>query len=394
MFRSLCSLGLITAFVLGAVALPTANLPADDIVPGWRQADRHNPFSPRYVNFQPRGGITRIGVGTWGVTGGGFGGWGFGNSLVVGPGYSTWGWPGWNAGGLWGPNYQLSYGFNVPVVAAPWGGVPFGGPVFGGGWGAPWGQPVWFPNGGCFWRGPVVLPPIVLPAEQLYGLGPVLRMTGVLNPPAPLVGGIDQAPPAVDAAAVEPPRPKIRKSNATARERAWKFMGFGDAHFQKLAFRAAYERYVNAISSAPDVVDGHLRKAQTLVAMNNYPMAFEAFKKALKLHPDWANAGFTLVDLYGADNAFTQKAHREALEQAFADNPGDAALPFLIAMQYLFDGQKDRALEFLDQAKRLAGEDLAGENFAAGGLPDPPLPAAGDAPAAAPPRPMPPPDVD
>jgi tetratricopeptide (TPR) repeat protein len=143
-----------------------------------------------------------------------------------------------------------------------------------------------------------------------------------------------------------------------------------------------------------------LRKAQTLVAIGNYPLAVETFKKALLLHPAWANCGFTLDELYGPDNAFAKKAHREALEEAFAESPGDAALPFLIGMQYLYDGQKEKALEFFTQAKQLGGEGLgpngigdnaannnAAEDNAGDFLPPPPAPAAA-------PQPMPPPDAD
>ncbi len=227
-----------------------ADPPHRPLVPGLRQAEIHNPASPRYVDMQPLG-VLRRGADqhrhtTLHVAAGiGLGHFHAGLGL---PCYGGWPW-GWNAGYLYPGWGYGGYGYY--------------------GW----------------------LPPLVLPAEQLYGPGPIRRMLAealvpLLPPPilpgdAALIGlpPAGNAAPAAAAAAqgpaVQPAQqaPKVRAANAESRARALRFIELGDRHFQQQDFRAAYERYKLAAQAAPDLVEAHLRKGQCLLALRHFDAA-------------------------------------------------------------------------------------------------------------------------
>ncbi len=272
----------------------------------------------------------------WGVSGWGSPGWGWGSP--------SWGWgsPGWG----WGPR--------------PWGGWPYGGWPYGG-WRRPW-----------FRTGPVILPPVVVPAEQFFGPAAAARMLGV-----DLFGAVPAqlgtiAPDCVDQDRVVPLAPEVigqraelarakREekppfvSNAAARQRAAKFMELGDGYFAEAKYVLAYERYKSAVQAAPDLVDPYLRRGQALIAMRSYDLAALTYRHAFKLHPDWSKTAFRLDALYG-DRQHDKEDHLDALAAA-AEREPTAELMFLVGAQLLYDGQAERSVKFFERAKDLPHRD-------------------------------------
>ena len=62
-------------------------------------------------------------------------------------------------------------------------------------------------------------------------------------------------------------------SNATARQRAAKFMELGDGYFAQSNYVLAYDRYKSAVQATPDLVEPYLRRGQALIAMQSYDLA-------------------------------------------------------------------------------------------------------------------------
>lgn len=302
-------------------------------------------------------------VGFNGFFNGGFYGNGFGPALI-GYGYRpyyAYGWP------------YFGYGYY-----RPW--------AYGGGYGWPYGYGGWYRP--YFRPAPLVLPPVVIPSEQIFGPAAAARMLGVdLFGPvpaqvapaqvAPAQVAPAQAAPAQDApaevGAVAPERfvplaPEViaRRaelarakrdekppfvSNAAARQRAARFMELGDAYFAQARYVLAYERYKSAVQAAPDLVEPYLRRGQALIAMRSYDLAALTYQHAFKMHPDWAKTAFRLDTLY-ANRPHDKEDHLDALAAAAEKEP-TAELMFLLGAQLLYDGQAERSLKFFQRAKDL-----------------------------------------
>lgn len=256
--------------------------------------------------------------------------------------------------------YPTPYGY-----AAPW--------IYGSG--APYGfghhhiYDVWpyYLDTGSGPLGPFVAPPVYVPAEQL-GFGPqaVRRFMG-LDPVAPPVvnqniiialrGGDpgnaanrvlgDNANARVPAA-----NPRIRPSNAEARDRARQFMEFGDAQFRARNVGGAYDRYKKAAEAAPDLAEAWFRQGHALVDLGRYDQAAAAFRRGLGLRPDWPARGFRLADLYG-DNLAAPAAMFEALARALKARPDDVNTQYAAAVQLFFDARLEQARASFERARQL-----------------------------------------
>ena len=211
--------------------------------------------------------------------------------------------------------------------------------------------------------GTYMLPPLVVPAQTLFGPQPVQQMMGA--GPA-MGGGADPLP-----APAAPKQRKPRVSNAETKARAGKFIGFGDTLFAKQKFREALERYKLAAQQAPDMPEIFLRQGFAAVAIAQYESAGRAFRRALKL-PDWSAVKLELKDLYG-DDRIAKESHFESLAMAVQANPHDANLLFVLGMELYFDGQQERAAPFFTRAAQLGGNDdhVLDEFLAAAGKPAP-----------------------
>jgi hypothetical protein len=230
------------------------------------------------------------------------------------------------------------------------------------GYASPYGYPflydVWpyYLDTGTGPLGPFVAPPLYVPAEQL-GFGPqaVRRFMG-LDPVAPPVvnhniiiapggGGAGNAAnrPQVDNNARLPPaNPRIRESNAEARDRARQFIEFGDAQFTARNLAGAYDRYKKAAEAAPDLAEAWFRQGHALSDLGRYDQAAAAFRRGIGLRPDWAASDFRLALLYG-DNRAARAAMFEAIERALAARPNDINVLYVAAVQLYFDERPELA---------------------------------------------------
>lgn len=267
-------------------------------VPGADQADVHNPFSPGYVDMTPDGPTSFY--------------------FYHGP-------------------YPYGVGYGFPYL---------------GGYGAWYYDP--------YWAGPFVLPPLVVPAEAMYGPQAVRRFYGADQPVAArspvrqaVGGGFGVLAPLGNG---NPDRPKVRVANGLFVARALTFVTFGDMHFRRQKYSDAYQRYKKAAAAAPDLGDVYFRQGFSLVAMSRYESAAKAFKRGLALDPGLARSEFRLDQVYG-ENQLAKNAHLEALADAAAEQPDDGDLMFLVGVLLYFDDQPERSRIFFLRARDLSGGD-------------------------------------
>jgi tetratricopeptide (TPR) repeat protein len=287
----------------------------DRPVPGMRQMDRHNPFSPGYVDMTP-GGYARRQF----------------NGLAYGaPPYRS-----YSGGTFFYGSGPVGYDY---LMSEPYFNYGYYGPLDYG-----------------YAYAPLAPYPLAIPAESLFGLGPVLNMLGAAgaaaSSPAPNVLVAPQPNP------VEKLPGRPRASNPEAIARAARFLSAGDEHFAAQRYRDANARYRTATETAPDLVEAFFKQGQALVASGQFELAGKAFKRGLRLGDKWPQARFDLAELYG-DNQVAKTAHLEAVAAAAEAAPHDGTLWLLAALQLHFDGQQQRAVPFFRRAAELLpGEEL------------------------------------
>jgi hypothetical protein len=238
-------------------------------------------------------------------------------------------------------------GFYDPYACGPFG---YG----GGGYG----------YGGGYWGGGFYAAPLVIPAETMYGPGPVRRMMGldpplgtpivnqtiINNPPPKNTGGFGVlAQPQQNGV---PQRPNVFVSNASTQQRARKFIDQGDTAFQQQRFAEALSSYADARRTAPDLADTYFRQAAAAMALGRFDEATDAVKFGLKLAPNWVDSRFRFSALYGPAAA-AREAHLENLIRTANDRP-TSDMMFLLGVALFFDDAPRTAQAPLDRARALA----------------------------------------
>jgi len=217
------------------------------------------------------------------------------------------------------------------------------------------------------------LPPIYLRAEELYGPKAVQRFMGVdhwfnggrstqttpyvvieknkpAQPAAVNDGNADGGGPfAAPDAAPAADRPEVSEQAAN---RAWRFIGFGDAQFTAGNFLEANVRYRKAVAAAPRLGDPYFRQGYALMAAGRWDLAADAIRRGLSHQPDWADSGFTNAELY-ADNPTMKAEHMRRLAEAAEEDEHDADRLFLLGVMLHFDGKPARAKPFLQRAAQV-----------------------------------------
>jgi hypothetical protein len=246
----------------------------------------------------------------------------------------------------------------------------------GGGWYAP-PYPVYCYGGygyGAYGygRGGYWLPPVSVPAETLYGVGPVRRLMG-LDPPlgTPIVNNTTIVAPAPAAnvaggqaggfgvVANKPiaARPNVRVSNQQTLERGRKQVERGDAAFAAQQYSQALSDYREAARIAPDLADTYFRQAAANLALSRYDEAASAIKFGLQLAPQWVDGGFRFSALYHGNN-LSEAAHREALGRA-ADARPTSDLLFLTGVVLYFSDRPQASEPFFRRAQAVAVGDAS-----------------------------------
>ena len=219
---------------------------------------------------------------------------------------------------------------------------------------------------GTYVPGVVAAPvaPVYADASRAYGPDAVKEFLGIDRDfakgplaPQPLVVDVKPSERAIVAAPAEE-KDEPAPSNTAARQRAEKFVSFGDSKFGDQEYHSAAQRYRFAIEAAPDVANAHFRQGFAYIASNRYELAAKAIRRGLKLDPLFVNSSFRVDDIYGP-HRLAKGSHLDGLAKSALIDRGNADFYFLLGVMLHFDGQQDRAVKFFERANTLAGEDNA-----------------------------------
>jgi hypothetical protein len=160
---------------------------------------------------------------------------------------------------------------------------------------------------------------------------PIMPPAPPPTPPKP--APVPPAPPALP----KPPAPPDDPQAGSAR-----LVLLGRTAFADLEYGRAAERFRQAAVLAPSQPLPQFLLAETLFALGKVHDAVDAIRAGMKLQPDWPDAPFHPLDLYGA-HAADYADHLSALHDALTHRPGDPDLLFLDGYLRWFDGHRDEA---------------------------------------------------
>jgi tetratricopeptide (TPR) repeat protein len=136
-----------------------------------------------------------------------------------------------------------------------------------------------------------------------------------------------------------PLRPRVDEGPEAEYDR---LLAQGREAFVAFEYGRAAMRFRRAALLRPREALPHFLLAQTLLALGKYHEARDAIHAGLALRPDWPNARFQPLELYGPHVA-DYPDHLATLEATLLRHPNDPVLLFLYAYQLWFDGRKDEA---------------------------------------------------
>lgn len=260
----------------------------------------------------------------------------------------AWG-PAWGSFSLFVAPGRSTFSFGVPEIVYPWTRYIYPGISY-----AAYGSHGIYYNPATG-QNEYGLPPSYTPATTAYGPGALQRFMGlpgsVLVPNGSVASGVTPPiPAATDPATI---RDRIRKSNKVTRDRALRFVEFGDALFQKQRYHEAVQRYRSAIEVAPDVADAYYHQGYALLATGRYDLAAKAFRIALQLDAG-VPGRLRLQELY-EHNLIALDSHFENLVLKTLNEPSNADLLMLVGLFLRDKGEVARATRFLRKARQLAG---------------------------------------
>jgi Flp pilus assembly protein TadD len=213
-----------------------------------------------------------------------------------------------------------------------------------------------------YYGGPFWIPPVVMPAETLYGPQATMRFMGVDNLSRSAnnmyVPRTGSTTPAVE----RPSKPaSARGTGAKSLASAQDYMRFGDTKFADRKYAEASQRYRKATQIAPQLADPWFRQGFAQAAIGDkdpkrYELAAVAIRRGLELKPEWPKSNFRVSELYGGDDQ-AKTDHIEALAKAAEAQPNNGDLMFLLGVHLYFDGRPDRAAPFFKRAAELAAGD-------------------------------------
>ena len=166
---------------------------------------------------------------------------------------------------------------------------------------------------------------------------PAVPIMPPAQPPAP-----KPAPPVKPAAPPAPDLPKPPAPLDDPKAESARLVGLGRAAFADREYGRAAERFRQADALTPDQPVPHFLLAETLFALGKYRDAVEAIEAGMKLQPDWPDAPFHPLELYGP-HANDYADHLSALHDALARWPNNSDLLFLDGYFLWFDGHRDEA---------------------------------------------------
>ncbi|WP_222434896.1 tetratricopeptide repeat protein [Blastopirellula retiformator] len=147
-------------------------------------------------------------------------------------------------------------------------------------------------------------------------------------------------------------------SQPAARERASRYVGFGDRLFKEQRFHEAMAKYRDAVAAAPDLAAPQFRLGLGYVATGRMEQGAEAFERGMQLQPQYIfTTNFNLEELY-AGNPLAKNALLEGMARKTLNDPTNADNLFDVGIVLYLDGQHATARKYFSAARmRLAGAD-------------------------------------
>lgn len=148
-----------------------------------------------------------------------------------------------------------------------------------------------------------------------------------------------------------PPPPKVEPVPEGQR-----LTDLGIAAFRKGEYGVAILRLRQSADANPPGPRAAFLQGQACIAVGKYREAAQLIQTGLQGQPTWPTSAFRpKVELYdNKDDVW--KEHRTALETAQKLDPKNADYLFLLGYLSWFDGERDAARDYFQQARRLAAE--------------------------------------
>ncbi|MCC9631829.1 tetratricopeptide repeat protein [Blastopirellula sp. JC732] len=198
--------------------------------------------------------------------------------------------------------------------------------------------------------------------KQFYGLprdfamGPLLsqNLTDLPNPTYPTL-----TPDMLRVALGERKEPGIPEpSQPAARERASRYVAFGDRLFKEQRFHEAMAKYRDAVAAAPDLAAPQFRLGLGYLATGRMEEGAESFQRGMQLDPQYIfTTSFNLEELY-AGNPLAKNALLEGIARRTINDPTSSDNLFDVGIVLYLDGQVETARKYFAAARsRLSGAD-------------------------------------
>lgn len=150
-----------------------------------------------------------------------------------------------------------------------------------------------------------------------------------------------------------PPAPKPKPEPITEGER---FVKLGIKAFKRGDYGVAVLRFQQASDADPPGPRSYFLEAQAAIAVGKYRDAVRFIQRGLRNRPDWPLSGFRpRLELYD-NNADLWHEHRGAIEKAHKLDPQNADYLFLLGYLDWFDGDRETAVAYFQQARAFAAD--------------------------------------
>jgi hypothetical protein len=180
------------------------------------------------------------------------------------------------------------------------------------------------------------------------------------KPGAPKVAAAKEAAPKkAEAAKIELPQERNAPANLPKQPKMevvpadQRLLETGTAAFRNGDYGIAIMRFRQLSEADPPVTRAMFLQAQAYIAVGKYKEAIQLLQQGLKRQPNWHQSEFRpKADLYGKDEELW-KQHVNRLEKAQRQQPKNAEFLFLLGYMSWFDGEKDAAVDYFQQARAL-----------------------------------------
>ncbi|GIW80843.1 MAG: hypothetical protein KatS3mg105_2650 [Gemmatales bacterium] len=134
-----------------------------------------------------------------------------------------------------------------------------------------------------------------------------------------------------------------------------RLIALGKQAFRQRQYGLAERRFERATQVLPRQAMGWFLLAEARFARSQYREALAAIETGMKLRAEWPLVAFQPRQYYG-DNANDFEQYLRKLRGLIESRPNDPVLLFLYAYELWFDGRKQEARRFFQQAEKLADE--------------------------------------